>query len=236
LSAVPRRYGVVWALTRHFVPRPDDGAFFAERMTARFSGLAPINDPTSPYRPHAKAAHRADPGIEVLFGSHDVRSDLLAPFRGRFPASVFHFPFRTAEQWRRKGSRRARGDKPLGQYVRASQAAEHGTSDDLYRALVVDDMTLARGLDDVSLTVDTRLRDSLHAPTPRSPSAAAHAIEYEARAVAEHAALRAANLVRTARSIDLLTERVRALERRLGTRDLRATGHADPDAGNTSGP
>ena len=51
--------------------------FFADRMTARVSAPAPINDPTSPYRPHAKAAHRADPRIAVGFGSHTVFSDWL---------------------------------------------------------------------------------------------------------------------------------------------------------------
>ena len=65
LGSVPSEIGVVWALTCHFVPRPEDGRPFAERMTARFASQAALNDPTSPYRPHAKAAHRADPDIVV---------------------------------------------------------------------------------------------------------------------------------------------------------------------------
>lgn len=44
-AAIPERYGIVWGLTRPFVPRPDDGRSFAERMTVRLSALAPINDP-----------------------------------------------------------------------------------------------------------------------------------------------------------------------------------------------
>ena len=32
LATVPQRYGVVRGCWRHFLPRPDDGAFFAERM------------------------------------------------------------------------------------------------------------------------------------------------------------------------------------------------------------
>ena len=102
LSAIPEEFGVIWALTRHFVPRPEHGEFFAERMTVRFSATTPLNDPTSPYRPHAKAAHRADPAIVVLYGSHDVRSS-LPRLSGWFPADVLHFPFRTREQWERKG-------------------------------------------------------------------------------------------------------------------------------------
>src|SRR5437588_8495022 len=58
LEAVPERYGIVEAFWRSFVPRPDDGAFFAERMTVRLSQQAPINDPTSFYRPVVKVAHR----------------------------------------------------------------------------------------------------------------------------------------------------------------------------------
>src|SRR5712691_8243447 len=47
LASVPDRYGVVHALLRQFVPRPDDGAFFADRLVARMAASAPINDPTS---------------------------------------------------------------------------------------------------------------------------------------------------------------------------------------------
>ena len=132
LVAVPNDVGIVWALTRHFVPRPEDGGFFAERMTVRLSLDAPLNDPTSPYRPHAKAAHRADPRIVVLFGSHDVVSDLKR-MHGWHPADVLHFPFRTREQYERKGVRRARGDKPLGQYVKAFEASERGRVEDALR-------------------------------------------------------------------------------------------------------
>src|SRR5438067_1862971 len=117
LSAVPPQVGIVWALTCHFVPRPEDGEPFVDRMTARYAALAALNDPTSPYRPHAKAAHRADPEVVVWFGSHRVDSMRLAPLVGWHPADVFHFPFRSREQYERKNVRRAHGDKPLGQYV-----------------------------------------------------------------------------------------------------------------------
>src|SRR6478609_871193 len=54
LDAVPPQYGIVQAFWRSFVPRPDDERFFAERMTVRLSQHAPINDPSSFYRPVAK--------------------------------------------------------------------------------------------------------------------------------------------------------------------------------------
>ena len=62
LAEVPQRYGIVRAISRYFVPRPDDERSFAERMTVRLTPRAPINDPATPFRPVAKLAHRAHPG------------------------------------------------------------------------------------------------------------------------------------------------------------------------------
>jgi hypothetical protein len=205
LAAVPEEFGVVWAITRHFLPRPGNMGFFADRMNVRLSATAPLNDPTSPFRPHAKAAHRADPEIVVLFGSHDVVTK-LAPLRGWYPADVLHFPFRTREQYERKGVRRAHGDKPLGQYVKAYEAKERGRVGDVFDTLTVDDETLAAGRRAGSLVMDTRLRDALH----EDGSPASH--EEEIRAVAEGAALGEANMVRTCRRLDVLAARIRSVE------------------------
>jgi len=213
LAAVPAGLGIVWALTRHFVPRPDDGAFFAERMTVRLSPDAPLNDPTSPYRPHAKAAHRADPRVVVLFGSHNVVSDLV-PLPGWYPAEVFHFPFRTREQYERKGVRRAHGDKPLGQYVKAYEASEKGRIEDVYGSLLVDDETFAKGRATGCLAVDTRLRDSLRDGV-RPKVTAGRRYQEEAHVAVEGAVLQEANLVRARRRLDVLGARVAAEEERL---------------------
>jgi hypothetical protein len=208
LGAVPEELGVVWAITRHFLPRPGNMESFAERMTVRLSTTAPLNDPTSPYRPHAKAAHRADPEIVVLFGSHDVVTK-LAPLRGWYPADVLHFPFRTREQYERKGVRRAHGDKPLAQYVKAYDASERGRIEDFFGSLAVDDDTLADGQRAGTLVVDTRLRDALQ----RVGGVAMPHAE-EARAAAEAAALGEANMVRTCRRLDVLAARISAVETR----------------------
>ena len=114
-------------------------------MTVRVSPPAAINDPTSPYRPHLKAAHRADPEITISPG----RTRRIEPRGGAalhhwHPADVLHFPFRSHEQWENKGVRRARGDKPLGQYVTALRAKEAGRSAERYRSLVVDDASFSR--------------------------------------------------------------------------------------------
>jgi hypothetical protein len=210
LGAIPDTIGIVWALTCHFVPRPDDGAPFAERMTVRLSAPVALNDPTSPYRPHAKAAHRADPDVVIWFGSHRVQSGRLAPLPGWHPADVFHFPFRSLEQYERKNIRRARGDKPLGQYVKGLQAREQGRLEDVYRLLVVDDETLAKGLTAGSLAVDTRLRDALRddGSPPTSTADGADA----GRFARDEAALRDADLVRIVRRLDELQARLDGVE------------------------
>lgn len=205
-AAVPDEIGVVWALTCHFVPRPEDGRPFEERMTFRCAPQAALNDPTSPYRPHAKAAHRADPQITVWFGSHRVTSQ-LRPLAGWHPADVFHFPFRTLEQYERKSARRARGDKPLGQYVRGLQARERGRIADVYRQLVVVDAAVERGLAEGSLVEDGRLRDALRGRTGVTPLRGFRPDE---------ASLRDADLVRVVRRLDALNVRARAIESRNG--------------------
>jgi Glycosyl transferase family 2 len=218
LAAIPERFGVVWGLTRHFVPRPDDGAPFAERMTTRVAQQAALNDPTGPYRPHAKVAHRADDAIVVLFGSHEVVSK-LEPLRGWHPADVLHFPFRSQEQYERKNVRRARGDKPLGQYVKGLQASEAGRLEEAFRSLTVPDDTLARGLAEGSLVQDTRLRDALRAMSSGAPL---EAPPPSPGPPVDAAALREADLVRLARRLDGLVARVERL------RPVVAAGAAAP--------
>ncbi|HSF60174.1 MAG TPA: glycosyltransferase family 2 protein [Gaiellaceae bacterium] len=212
LGAVPDSYGVIFALSRHFAPRPDDGAFFAERMTARVSPPAAINDPTSPYRPHLKAAHRADPGIEISFGSHTILRSKWRAIHHWHPAEVLHFPYRSLRQWEKKGVRRARGDKPLGQYVTALRASEGGRGAERFRTLAVDDDALARGRADGSLVVDVRLRDALRALRGKAPREDAPAADRGL--ISESVAVRDADIVRLTRFVDGLSARVADLEAR----------------------
>jgi hypothetical protein len=215
LAAIPKKVGIVWALSRHFVPRPGE-EFFADRMTARVSASAPMNDPTSPYRPHAKAAHRADPRIRIGFGSHTVFTDRLAPVTGWYPAEVFHFPFRTLEQYERKSVRRVHGDKPLGQYVRANEARAAGRIGERFNSLVVDDATLARGEAAGSLVVDTRLRDALRElrNDQLDRRRVTRSYDLEVAVAVEGATLQDADLVRVLRAVDGLRARVDAVEQR----------------------
>jgi hypothetical protein len=213
LSAVPERFGVVWALSRHFVPRPDDDAFFADRMVVRVSPPVAINDPTSPYRPHLKAAHRADPEIGVGFGAHTVRTRKWRALHHWHPFEVLHFPFRSREQWERKGARRARGDKPLGQYVTALLARESGRSADRYRALVVDDSLLEHGRATGSLAFDLRLRHALRQSSTLGVEGDGSFVD--AGVISESVAVRDADLVRLTRHVDGLCARMAGLEGRV---------------------
>jgi hypothetical protein len=211
-AAVPESHGIVFALSRHFAPRPGDGASFAERMTARVSPPVAINDPASPYRPHLKAAHRADPEITISFGSHTASSRRWRALHNWHPAEVLHFPFRSLRQWENKGVRRARGDKPLGQYVTALRAAEGGRGAERFRALAIDDDVLERGRAAGSLVLDVRLRDALRAL--RGNAVEADASAADAGQVSESVGVRDADIVRLTRFVDGLTSRVADLEAR----------------------
>ncbi len=152
LERLPERYGVVHGVWRPFVPRPDDGACFAERMTVRLSAQAAINDPTSPFRPARKATHRAHPRVRVRDGNHDVEGSSLVTLHGWYPLEVFHLPLRSRAQVERKY---ASG---------ATRGLTFVAGDDRLSAvdpLVVDDPELGRGLAAGVLVRDTRLRDAL---------------------------------------------------------------------------
>jgi len=209
LAAIPEPYGIIWALSRQFVPRPGTG-WFAERMTARVCAAAPINDPTSPYRPHAKAAHRGSPEISVRYGAHFVGSPRLQPLRDWYAVDCLHFPFRSPGQYARKCTRRG---TELGQYARGTLASERGDVERAYRELLVSDEALEAGVAAGLLAVDTRLRDALRgvqagvAPRPtRTPA--------DDDAVVDAAALREADAVRLQRRADALAVRVGKLEHR----------------------
>jgi len=167
LAAVPPAYGVVQAFWRSFVPRPDDGEFFAERMTARLSQHAPINDPTSFYRPVVKVAHRADPQVTVARGNHALADSPLRTLTTWHPLEVLHFPLRSRAQWMRKV--RLQGDaftkhierSGTGYHLKGYEALRSGRLDEQHQALVVEDDDAARGVEEGTLVLDTRLRDVL---------------------------------------------------------------------------
>jgi hypothetical protein len=211
-AAVPEPYGVIFALSRHFAPRPDSGASFAERMIVRVSPSVAINDPTSPYRPHLKAAHRADSAITIRHGAHGAVSRRWQALHHWHPADVLHFPFRSLAQWEHKGVRRARGDSRLGQYVSALLASEAGRSANRWSSLAVDEATVERGMADGSLVVDVRLRDALRALRGNAAQPVAPVADPDV--ISESVGVRDADIVRLTRFVDGLSARTADLEAR----------------------
>ncbi len=221
LASIPSRYGIVRALLRHFVPRPDDGSPFAERMTVRMSTSAPINDPRSLFRPNLKIIHRADPNVNVSIGAQRLIDSLLIPLRGWYPIEFFHFPVRSLEQCERKYSHQQTGpgQTPSPYYDRVRALIDEGRLEEVYGSLVVDDDALERGLEEGSLVIDTRLRDALSAlrdgkeltfPRPTVVDEAAYAVDV--------AALGEADVVRLQRRLDTLEQRLLTIERRPSVR------------------
>ena len=221
LDAVPRRYGIVRGFWRSFVPRPDDGGSFAERMTVRLSQQAPINDPTSFYRPVIKVAHRGDPEVVVGRGNHALATTRFRTLRTWHPIEVLHFPLRSRAQWMRKVELQGEAftkhieRSGTGYHLQGYDALQSGRIEQQHGALVVDDDAMARGLADGTLVVDTRLRDALRAlrageeltfPQPTEEDETAYAVEA--------AVLEEAYVVRAQRHLDTLEQRLQSLEGR----------------------
>jgi hypothetical protein len=234
LAAVPQRYGIVQAFWRSFVPRPDDGEFFAERMTARVSQQAPINDPTSFYRPVKKVAHRADSQVVVGRGNHGLVGSTLLPLPSWYPMEVLHFPLRSRAQWMRKVELQGVAftqhiDRVgTGYHLKGYDALQSGRIDQHHESMVVDDEAAARGLEGGTLATDTRLRDALRLLRGDGdlrrfvlPSERVEPLQFRRPTLAEDAAyaveaaaLGEADVVRVQRQLDALEERLLSLELR----------------------
>jgi glycosyltransferase involved in cell wall biosynthesis len=158
LSAVPARYGGVRGMLRSFAPRPYGDDFFAERMTVRVCN--PGAEDNSPYSPRFKALHRGDPEVTVMPGSNRAVGRGLDPLSGWYPIDVFHFPIRSFEHFREKYLRWwALLGTRFSEAVHEAQS--RGALRELYESYVIDDEALAKGVEDDTLAIDTRLRDAI---------------------------------------------------------------------------
>jgi hypothetical protein len=145
-------------MLRSFAPRPYGDDFFAERMTVRVCN--PGADDNSPYSPRFKAMHRGDPKVTVLPGSNRVLGPGLDPLSGWYPIDVFHFPIRSFEHFREKYLRWwALLGTRFSEAVHEAQS--RGALRELYESYVIDDEALAKGVEDDTLAIDTRLRDAI---------------------------------------------------------------------------
>jgi glycosyltransferase involved in cell wall biosynthesis len=151
--------GLVVARRQNFVPRPEDGRSFWERMTLRErESLNPLGKPLPP-----KLAHRADPEIAVAQGNHKVEGAQLGERLDDGSIEILHFPMRTYAQFENKivkGGRAYGRNRELPQrtgrtWRRLYEAWEEGRLRDHYDGNVVAEGSRA------DLVEDTRLRDFL---------------------------------------------------------------------------
>ena len=102
-------------------------------------------------------------------GNHALVGRSFIPLRGWYPIEVLHFPVRSLEQWEQKNLITLTGwqENPRGfgtaYHEKVAEAHRQGRMDEHYASLTVDDGDLARGIEEGSLTIDTRLRDILSA-------------------------------------------------------------------------
>jgi glycosyltransferase involved in cell wall biosynthesis len=152
--------GVLVAHRTNFVPRPEDGRAFWERMTLRERvSLNPLGKPLPP-----KVAHRADPEITVVQGNHRVEGADLGESVDDGSIEILHFPMRTYAQFENKiakgGSAYARNrelpERTGRTWRRLYEVYEQGGLEGHYAEQVV-----TSGPGGESLVEDTRLRDRL---------------------------------------------------------------------------
>jgi Glycosyl transferase family 2 len=223
LATVPERYGVVRGCWRHFLPRPDDGSFFAERMTVRLAAPAHPGDKETIFHAHQKVAHRAHPEVEIERGNHNAEAPGLEPLRGWHPLEVLHFSFRSVAQLERKahgGWLRSPTYEPTRHRLLLDEAFRERRLQAFYDEHAVDDAALERGLADGTLAVDTRLRDALRRlrgddGTFVLPEAGRRLIFPRPSAADDAAYAAEASVLVEIDGIVRAGERVRALERRL---------------------
>jgi hypothetical protein len=166
LQVVPERFGIVRGCWRHFVPRPGDGADFAERMTVRLCTPAFPGDKSTIYHAHQKVAHRADPEVEIELGNHNASGTALEPLRNWHPIEVLHFSIRSVAQLTRKAAAGWVRGPVEGQseyQLMLDDAFRAGRIEEFFADRAVSDAQLERGLANGTLAVDTRLRDALRA-------------------------------------------------------------------------
>lgn len=227
LEAVPPRYGTVGAFLRVFCPRPGE-EHFADRMTVRFSALAPINDPASLYKPIRKVVHRGHPEIEVTRGNHALIDSPFAPLRGWFPIECFHFPLRSEVQTAHKAELQGTAFEqhiarpPTAYHADMYAALRNGRIGEYYEALVVSDEEVECGVAEGRLVVDTRLRDALRAiAAGEKPVFPLPTLVDDAEYAVEAAVLGEADVVRLQRRLDELERRLQTVEQRLPRRVYR---------------
>jgi hypothetical protein len=158
LVAIPSRYGAVQALARVFVPRPEIGGSFDERMTVRDA---------SPFVSAATTRPRLDWALRPIFRARaagrvglerEVALDGIVPLRAWYPIEALRFPLRSRDQAQRRVLGRSGAETPMSAIeLEAAEAHASGGLASRWPDLVVHDDAVASGLAAGSLVVDERL-------------------------------------------------------------------------------
>lgn len=223
LVAMPPRYGIVQSLVRVFLPRPDHGESFVDRMIVR-RPVSSMRDDESKGRLDwaLRPIHRADPNM-VVSRDRDVVLDGRVPLRAWYPVEVLRFPLRSLEQAERRAQQRS-GPSETRSRIEEELFAANALGA-RWTELVVDDDELDRRVGDGSLVVDERLRDAL-GNLEQAASEAARRYALPEHGSGGHLSLRSSSVVEDVayagecaalREVDFepLQDRISELERRI---------------------
>jgi len=171
LAPIPPRYGLVQALVRVFLPRPDDGPAFYERMTVRRAPGSVDDEAMGRLEWALRPVYRVRPDL-VLGLDREATLDGRVPLRAWYPIELLRFPLRTAEQAQRRAAReRATGIAVRSKVEQALLEPEQGGPlQHRVGQLAVSDTELEEGLARGTLVEDTRLRDALRRIERDGPS------------------------------------------------------------------
>jgi 2-polyprenyl-3-methyl-5-hydroxy-6-metoxy-1,4-benzoquinol methylase len=164
LGRVPGGVDRVLTWRYNFVPRPEDGTEFLNRM--RWRATRSVTWDGMQMGP--KVCHRASPEVVVPMGNHDAHG-LPGAYTDDTTIRVLHFPWRTRAQVSMKAVNGARaielrpelGVEVVSHWRRLAARERAGDMDAAWTQMCIDDGALAQMLVTGTLVEDLRLRDAL---------------------------------------------------------------------------
>jgi len=162
LDAVEDGYTGVSAERRNFIPRPENGQMFYDRMIIREKeSRNPLGEPLPP-----KVCHRADKNVVVGEGNHTVKTSTGGSILEDGRIEILHFPQRSYKQFQ---NNIVKSGRAYGRNRELSQKTGHakrwlyqlwveGQLEAYYNAKTLSRYEILKGLMQGKLTYDTYLR------------------------------------------------------------------------------